>query len=114
MAIQKQGSLTINTKVIKYEGNVKIQAGSATRAGFPQVNGSLVVVEDISTNISKITVPIRVTSESNKTFDEFFNNADNNIITFRDKNYSGCFMEVLPEREDLEVVEYVFMGNPEA
>ena len=51
--------------------------------------------------------------ESNETFDEFYDNEDNNIITFRDKNYSGCFMEVKPEREDLEVVEYVFMGNPE-
>jgi hypothetical protein len=113
MALNNQGALTINTKVIQYENRVKVEAGSATRNAYPQVNGGLVVVEDISTKVSKITVPIRVTSESNETFDEFYDNKDNNIITFRDKNYSGCFMEVKPEREDLEVVEYVFMGNPE-
>lgn len=113
MALNNQGALTINTKVIQYDGKVKIEAGSATRTPYPQVNGGLVVVQDISTKVSKIIIPVRVSPESNETFDEFYDNEDNNIITFRDKNYSGCFMEVKPEREDLEVVEYVFMGNPE-
>ena len=109
----RDGELTINTQTIQVEGKVKIQPGSATRTGYPQVNGGLIVVEDVSTRISKISIPIRVTEKSNKTFDEFYDNADNNIITYRDKNYSGCFMEVKPEREDNEIVEYVFMGNPE-
>lgn len=113
MSLQ-QGDLTINTKVIAYDpaGKVRIQKGTATRVPYPQVNGSLIVVEDISTKMSKITIPIRVTAETNKTFDEFYNNDDNNVITFRDQNFSGCFMEVIPEREDLELVDYVFMGNP--
>jgi hypothetical protein len=108
----KQGALTVNTKAISYEGNIRIEPGAATRTPYPQVNGSLIVVEDISTKMCKITIPIRVTPETNKTFDEFYNNDDNNVITFRDQNFSGCFMEVIPEREDLQVVDYVFMGNP--
>jgi hypothetical protein len=113
MAIQDYGDLTINGNVVKYEGRVKIEAGSKTRISNPQVNGDTIITTDISTNKSKITVPIRVTPESNKTFDSFFDNEDNNIITFRDRNFTRCFIEVKPEREDLEIVEYVFMGNPE-
>ncbi len=41
----KQGALTVNTKVI-YEGNIRIEPGAATEPHI-QVNGSLIVVEDI-------------------------------------------------------------------
>jgi hypothetical protein len=113
MAIQDYGDLTINGNVVTYEGRVKIEAGSRTRVVNPQVDGSQIITTDISTNKSKITVPIRVTPETNKTFDALYDNGDNNIITFRDRNFTRCVMEVKPEREDLEIVEYVFMGNPE-
>ncbi len=35
----------------------------------------------------KITIPIREYQKQNKTFDEFYNNDDNNVITFRDQNF---------------------------
>jgi hypothetical protein len=107
------GDLTINGNVVTYENAVKIEAGSKTRRFHPQINGDLIITTDISTNMSKITIPIRVTPQSNNTFDDLYDNDDNNIITFRDKNFTGCAMEVIPEREDREIVEYVFMGNPE-
>lgn len=112
MAILQQGDLSINGTPIAYEGKIKIEAGSIKRVVTPQVNGSKIITSDISTNISKITVPVRVTPATNKQFDSFYNNGDNNTITFRDQNFSSCAMEMLPEREDLEVVEYVFFGDP--
>jgi hypothetical protein len=113
MAIIDYGDLTINGNVVKYDGKVKIESGTRTRVSNPQVNGDVVITTDISTERSKVTVPIRVTPDSNKTFDALYNNGDNNVMTFRDKNFSRCFMEMLPEREDTEIVEYVFFGNPE-
>ena len=112
MAILNYGDLSINGTVISYEGAVKIQAGSIKRVVNPQVNGSKIITSDISTNMSKITIPVRVSPSSNDQFDAFFNNGDNNTISFRDKNFTACVMEELPEREDMAVVEYVFMGDP--
>lgn len=112
MTIQNYGTLIINGKVIAYEGAVKIENGSITRKVNPQVNGSKIITSDISTNMSRITVNIRVTPESNKIFDEFYNNGDNNTITFRDLNFSSCLLEKIPEREDQGVVDYVFLGDP--
>ncbi len=112
MTIQNNGDLLANGNVIAYEGRVKIEDGSITRVPNPQVNGEVVITTDITSNRSKITIPIRVTTESNNTFDDLFDNGDDNIITFRDKNYTRCYMEVKPEREDVEIVEYVFFGNP--
>lgn len=112
MAILDYGDLSINGTVISYEGAVKIEYGSKKRVVNPQVNGSKIITTDISTNMSKITIPVRVNPSSNKQFDTFYNNGDNNTISFRDKNFSACVMEVLPEREDLAVVEYVFLGDP--
>ena len=111
--IQDYGNLTINTRVISYEGRVKIEPGTRTRVANPQVNGQIIITTDISTERSKISIPIRVTPETNNTFDEFFNNGANNVITFRDRNFTACFMEMLPEREDLEIVEYICYGDPE-
>ena len=45
-------------------------------------------------------------------FTSFYNNGDNNTISFRNQNFSGCVMEKLPQIEDLEVVEYMFKGDP--
>jgi hypothetical protein len=112
MAILEYGNLSINGTVISYEGAVKIEAGSKKRIANPQVNGSKIITTDITTNVSKITVKVRVTPESNDQFDAFFNNGDNNTIAFRDKNFSACFLEIIPEREDLSTVDYVFFGDP--
>jgi hypothetical protein len=112
MAILDYGDLTINGKVIAYESAVKIEKGSKTRKVTPQINGSKIITSDISTNISKITVSVKVTPDNNDQFDEFYNNGDNNTITFRDANFTGCTMEMLPEREDLATVDYVFIGDP--
>lgn len=112
MAILDYGNLSINGVVIAYEGAVKIEAGSKKRIVSPQFNGSKIITTDISTNVSKITVSVRVSPESNKQFDAFYNNGDNNTISFRDQNFSGCVMEMLPEREDLAVVSYTFIGDP--
>ena len=112
MAILDYGNLSINGTVISYEGAVKIEAGSKKRIVNPQVNGGKIITTDISTNVSKITVKVRVTPQSNAQFDAFFNNGDNNTISFRDQNFSACLLEMLPEREDLSTVDYVFLGDP--
>lgn len=112
MTIQNYKDLLINGKVIAYEGAVKITKGSIKREFFPQVNGQKQITSDISENMSKIIIPIRVTPESNQDFDDFFNNGDNNTISFDDQNFTACAMEMLPEREDLGIVEYTFMGDP--
>jgi hypothetical protein len=112
MALLDYGNLSINGTVVAYDGRVKIEKGSRTRTPLPQVNGEILIQTDISTERSKITIPIRVSSSSNEQFDTFYDNGDNNTISFRDENFTKAFMEVLPEREDQEVVEYVFYANP--
>lgn len=112
MAILDYGDLSINGNVIAYEGAVKIEAGTKTRNVHPQVNGAKIITTDISTNKSKITVTVRVTPDSDELFDGFYNNGDNNTITFRQKNFTACVIEVLPEREDLSTVDYMFSGDP--
>ena len=112
MAILQQGNLVINGTPIAYEGKVKTQAGSITRNVFSQVNGSKIITSDVSTNISIIRIPIRSTTENRKLFESFYNNNDNNTISFGEQNFSNCVMEVLPELENLELGEYVFKGDP--
>jgi hypothetical protein len=112
MSILNYGDLSINGTVESYEGAVKIQAGSIKRVVNPQVNGSKIITSDISTNMSKIIIPVRVSPASNARYDALFNNGDNNTISFRDKNFTACVMEELPEREDMAIVEYVFIGDP--
>jgi hypothetical protein len=112
MAILEQVNLSINGKIVAYEGKIKIEAGSIKREAFPQRNGSKIVVSDVSTNLSKITIPIRNTPASRKEFTGYFNNGDNNIITAGDENFSSCMITQLPEREDLGIVEYIFIGDP--
>lgn len=112
MAILDYGNLTINGKTVSYEGAVKIEPGTKKRIVSPQVNGSKIITTDISTNVSKITVKVRVTPENDELFNSFFNNGDNNTISFRELNFSGCLLEMLPEREDLSTVDYVFIGDP--
>ena len=113
MAILDYGDLMINGQVVAYENRVKIERGTRTRAANPQINGEIIYTTDITTERSKITVPVRVAPDSNALFDGFYNNGDNNTISFRDRNFSKCTMEVSPEREDQEIVEYVFFGSPE-
>lgn len=112
MAIQKQGDLNINGKTVSYEGKVKIEAGSITRNVFSQVNGSKIITSDVSTNIGMVIVPVRATDENKALFKSFYDNGDNNVISFRNQNFSNCAMEKDPLTEDLEIVEYVFKGNP--
>ncbi len=112
MAILDYGDLLINGTVISYEGAVKVKNGTKKRTANPQVNGKKIITTDISTNMSMITVTIRVTPESNADFDALFNNDDNNTITFRDQNFVSCFIEELPEREDQQTVDYIFYGDP--
>ena len=108
----KQGDLSINGTPVAYEGSVKVKAGSLKRTAFPQVNGPKIVVSSVESNLSMITVTIRVTPDSNDQFDAFFDNSDNNTIIFREDNFVACFIEELPERSDLETVDYVFYGDP--
>jgi len=112
MAIQKQGDLVINGKTVGYEGKVKTQTGSITRNFHPQVNGSIIITSDVSTNIGMVIVPVRATDENKALFTSFYNNGNNNTVSFRNENFSDCSVEVLPQTEDLEIVEYVFKGNP--
>jgi hypothetical protein len=112
MAIQDYGDLLINGTVIAYEGAVKVKKGAKKRTTHPQINGKKIVVNDISENFSMITVNIRVTPESDADFDAFYNNGDNNTITFRDQNFTACTLQEPPEREDLSTVDYVFEGDP--
>ena len=112
MAIQKQGDLQINGKTVSYEGKVKIEAGSITRNFHPQVNGPIIITSDISTNIGMVIVPVRATKENKALFTSFYNNGNNNVISFGNENFSNCAMEKDPLREDLEIVEYVFKGDP--
>lgn len=112
MAILEYGDLEINGSVVSYESPVKIQQGSVTRNFYPQVNGEIVITNDISTNFSTITVNVRNTPENVEQFREYLNNGDNNTIKFRDQSYNRCTLIVLPEEQDLETVDYVFQGNP--
>lgn len=112
MAILKQSDLYINGKPVAYEGKVKTQAGSATRNFHPQVNGSMIITSDISTNVGIVIVPVRATPENVELFTSFYDNGDNNTISFRNENFSNCGLTVKPEIEDLEIVEYVFKGDP--
>lgn len=112
MAILDYGDLVINGKVISYEAAVKIENGTITRNVHPQVNGSKIITSSIESNKSKITMTIRVTPENNDLFDGIYNNGDNNTVSFGDKNFSACVMEVLPEREDLGTVDYMLYGDP--
>ena len=50
-------------------------------------------------------------SFSNAQFDQYFDNQNNNVITFRDKNYANAAMLEIPEREDQGIAEYVFEAN---
>ena len=113
MTILDYGNLLINGNVIKYDGKVKVEKGTRTRVANPQINGEVIYTTDIATERSKITVPIRITTDSNEQFDGFYDNGDNNTITFRESNFSKCTMEIVPEREDQEIAEYIFFGNPE-
>jgi hypothetical protein len=112
MAQLDYGNLSINGTVVAYDGRVKIEKGTRTRTPNPQVNGEIIYTTDITTERAKVTVPIRVSPTSNEQFDTFYDNDDNNTISFRDENFTKATMEVLPEREDQEVVEYVFYANP--
>lgn len=112
MTILNYQNLLINGEVIKYDGTVKTIDGSITRVANPQINGELIYTSDLSTNRSQITIPIRVSKDSNSQFDKFYANGSNNTIVFGDKSYTNCTMEVIPEREDQGVAEYVFFGNP--
>ena len=114
MTIRGNLGLTINGTVISYENNgVEITSGKVTRVANPQVNGNTIITTDISSAFSTIKVTVRVTEESNDIFDQFYDNGDNNIITYGDKNYSRCFLEVLPPRVIQDTVDYTFFGNPE-
>ena len=113
MPTLNQGNLSINGIVIAYEGNVKITKGTTTRKANPQVNGQLIYVNDISSNYSIVKATIRNTDSNNDLFDGFFNNGDNNTITFNNQHFSKCVLEMLPEREDTGTTEYTFFGNPQ-
>jgi hypothetical protein len=104
----------VNGNSVPYENNgVEVTPGKIKRMPNPQVDGQLIITEDISTNFSTLKVTVRVTEESNKLFTGFYDNGTNNIITYGDKNYSACFLEDMPARKLQETVEYTFMGNPE-
>lgn len=112
MSTLNLGDLSINGEPISYEGQVSIQPGSKKRNFHPQSNGQKIITTDFSTNMSKITVTVRCTPEFNDLFDGFFRNEDNNTIVWRDKSFINCAMEELPDRKDLQTVDYVFMGDP--
>lgn len=113
MAILKHGIVQINGLTISYEGEIKATDGSPTLKFNPQVNGSAIITTDISTNFSEIIIPVRNTDANDKMFDDFYNqNNGNHVISFKNKNYSGCMLVVKPQRQDMAITEYVFHGNP--
>ena len=112
MAILKQGNLVINGKPIAYEGKVKIDDGSITRDVFSQVNGPKLITSDVSSNVSTITIPIRLTVESREYFRSLINKENNIVISVGDLHFSGCSLEDEPDVALLEIGEYVFKGNP--
>lgn len=114
MTILNYGDLVINGETVKYEGRVKIKDASIKTESKPQTNGGIVIISNIEENFTTITVPVRSEPETNRRFDKFKANGDNNIIKFRDKNYSRAHLMDIPEREDQEIVEYVFQANPSA
>ena len=113
MAILNYGDLSINGQVVAYEGQVEITPGVSKRNFHPQVGGKKIITQDVSTNMSKIVVPIRVTPENLADFKTYFDNEDNNTITFRDQNFVACALEELPAAKDMDLVEYGFMGDPQ-
>lgn len=112
MAILKQPDLAINGLPVAYEGQIKVKPGMPKRNFYPQVNGKMIITSDVSTNMSIITIPIRVTEESRKYFKSIINNGDNNVISVGDLNFSGCTLEDEPDVALLDIGEYVFKGDP--
>jgi hypothetical protein len=111
MAILQNQTLTINGDIIAYEGNVKFTKGSKTRKANPQISGQNVFTSDNSTNYSVLKVSVRNTSENNALFDKYYNNGDNNVISYGEDSITGVTLEVIPEREDQGLTEYTFYGN---
>jgi hypothetical protein len=112
MTVLNYGDLSINGAIVGYEGQVEITPGSRKRNFFPQVGANKIITSDISTDMSKIVIPIRVTPENLADFKVLFENGDNNTITFRDQSFTACAMEEEPAAKDMDLVDYVFYGDP--
>jgi len=104
--------LSINGNTIAYETAIKIKPGSLKRTPNPQINGGIVYTTGVEDHYSVIPVSIRVTDESNDLFDTFFENGNNNTITFGSENFTSCTLLEIPEREDQGIAEYMFNGDP--
>jgi hypothetical protein len=102
--------VAIDGKVVPYEGNVTYSLGKETITFNPQTNGNIIKTKDISTAVGMVTIPARAT----KSNVDFFRNLEGSehVIQIGDISFSGMEFEVFPDIQDLEVVDFVFKGNP--
>lgn len=105
-------TLVINGVVQRFE-DVKVQKGAPTRNFHPQYGGGTPTkTEDISTNVSMITVTVRNDLGNIKDYETFFSNGENNTIEYGEDGFVNCTMEVLPEVSLGETSDYVFKADP--
>jgi len=110
--INNYQNLSINGLPLSYEGKIKVKRGMISRESFPQVNGPSIIISNIETNKSIITIPVRNIKETRDLFDVYRKNGANNVIQLDDENYDRAVLLDFPEAEDQEIVEYVFEANP--
>lgn len=108
------GELSINGDPIAMTQEPEIKDGSIKRVTVPQIDGSRVTTQDISTNFSEISITVICSKASNIIFDKIYDNGYNNVITYDGKNYSGAKMQEKPSRKNMEEATYVFDSNPPA
>tara|TARA_Y100000385_G_scaffold275847_1_gene320779 strand:+ start:556 stop:891 length:336 start_codon:yes stop_codon:yes gene_type:complete len=102
--------VAINGNVVAYEGNITYSLGKNTTVFNPQTNGKLLKTVDISSAIGSVTIPVRCTPENVELFRSF--ESQENVVQVGDISFSGMEYEVFPDIQDLEVIDFVFKGNP--
>ena len=102
--------VAINGKPVAYEGNITYSLGKNTTVFNPQTNGKLVKTIDISSAVGMVTIPVRCTNKNVELFRSF--DGQENVIQIGDISFFGMEYEVFPDVQDLEVVDFIFKGNP--
>jgi hypothetical protein len=112
MTILSHKPLTINGDIIAYEGACKLTIGTKERKPNPQIAGEIIFTTDNSTNHSTFKVTVRNTDENNEKFEKYYNNGNNNVISYGNTSLSLMALQTMPENEDQGLTEYVFYGQP--
>ncbi len=102
--------VAIDGNIVAYEGNITYGLGKNTLNFLPQSNGSLIKTTDISTAMGMVTIPVRSTQLNI----DFFRSLEGSehVIQVGDLSFSAMELEAFPDIQDLEVVDFVFKGNP--